>query len=93
MSKCFFCQNELDLKHTPGRSEECTFCGRELHCCVQCAFYDETCHNQCREPGSPRITIKDRSNFCDWFQFGRQDVERQERKSDIKSKLDELFKK
>ncbi len=94
MTKCFFCQTELEFKNRqPGRAEECPKCGGDLHCCFQCIFYDEVYNNKCRETQAPRTPIKDRSNFCDWFEFGREDEERLHQKGDIKSKLDTLFKK
>ena len=50
-----------------SRTAECRSCGAELHVCRQCAFYDTTRANQCREPVAEPVSDKTRANFCGWF--------------------------
>ena len=78
-----------------GRKDECTQCGRDLHICLNCQFYDPNAYNQCREPQAERILDKERSNFCDLF---RPIIDRDKNISQTKNNrsiynaLDDLFK-
>ncbi|MCO6431740.1 MAG: hypothetical protein J5J00_12855 [Deltaproteobacteria bacterium] len=76
-----------------GRSESCPKCGRDLHVCLNCKFYEPSAHNQCREPQAERVLEKDRSNFCDFFTFTENRKAGDGRKVDEQlKKLDDLFK-
>lgn len=94
MSRCVFCGREIELIYRQvGRRDECEFCGRDLHVCLQCRFYDRSAHNQCKESQSPYVCDKEKSNFCEFFELGR-DVENEKKvENDIKKKLEGLFKK
>jgi hypothetical protein len=95
MKTCHRCGKELSIEKKVGRREECPFCGRDLHVCCNCRFYDPGSYNDCREPQAERVVDKTRSNFCDYFEFsdsasgegGKGD------KKDPKAKLEDLFKK
>ena len=90
---CVFCGKENEIVGPVGRLAECIHCKRDLHACLQCKLYDRSYHNQCREPGSPYVSDKERSNFCEFFEIGR-DVENEENvQSAAKKKLGGLFKK
>ena len=52
-----------------GRRDACLHCRTDLHCCVNCTFYDPAYHNQCREPQAERQVDKQVGNFCDYFSF------------------------
>ncbi len=69
MSICYHCQKEMELSGRAGRKDTCPFCGADLHCCRNCKFYDESAHNQCKEPNSEWVSDRERSNFCDYFSF------------------------
>jgi hypothetical protein len=94
--KIFFsCKKELEVENKVGRAETCPFCNADLHCCLNCLFYDPRAYNQCREPQAERVVEKDRSNFCDYFSF-RDASATEAKKSPVQAKknpLDNLFKK
>ena len=94
MNICFSCKRELEVGEKTGRTETCPFCNADLHCCLNCRFYDPAAYNQCREPQAERVVEKDRSNFCDYFSF--RDASATEAKKgrvqEKKNPLDGLFK-
>ncbi len=95
MKICFSCKKELDAGEKAGRTETCPFCNADLHCCLNCRFYDPAAYNQCREPQAERVVEKDRSNFCDYFSF-RDAAAAEAKKGPVQAKknpLDNLFKK
>jgi hypothetical protein len=95
MPLCYFCGKELSLEGKVFRRDTCQHCGRDLHACVQCRFYDKAAHNQCREPQAEQVVDKDKANFCGYFEFaggaGGGEREADARKS--RRALDNLFKK
>ena len=74
-----------------GRRDTCLQCGTDLHCCLNCAFYHATAHNQCREPQAEPQVDKQAGNFCDYFNFraGRRAAAAA---TTARAKLDALFK-
>ena len=64
---CFECNTELQFSHPPGRRDECSKCGADVHVCRNCKNYDSKAYNECREPTADIVKEKDRSNFCDHF--------------------------
>ena len=93
MPKCVFCGEEINLEFKIGRRDECTKCGNDLHACVQCRFYDRSYHNQCRENQASQVADKEKSNFCEFFEFGRDVGYENKAVDSSKKKLDDLFKK
>jgi len=73
MRLCFHCRTEILLTGQIGRREVCPRCGRDLHVCRNCRFYDPRAYNACRESQAERVLDKDRSNFCDYFVFQEGD--------------------
>lgn len=51
-----------------GRGEYCRACRAEIHACRMCRFYDVSKARQCAEPVAEPVTIKDRANFCGYFE-------------------------
>ncbi len=95
MNVCFSCKRELEVGEKTGRTETCPFCNADLHCCLNCRFYDPAAYNQCREPQAERVVEKDRSNFCDYFSF-RDASATEVKKGTVQEKknpLNNLFKK
>lgn len=90
---CVFCQTEIEVSGRVGSREVCPKCGRDLHSCLQCRFYDEDAHHECKEPQAEWVEDKDRANYCEWFEFGRDAVVRVVDKDKIKAELDKLFRK
>lgn len=65
---CYKCRNEIPVVGIPGRFDECPHCRAEMHCCLNCRFYDPYKPNQCMEPEADYVADKDRANFCEFFQ-------------------------
>lgn len=93
MKVCHKCKKEIADDYFVGRQALCPSCGSDLHCCLNCSFYDVGAYNDCREPQAERVLDKTRSNFCDFFRF--KQTENSSESSDLspKVKLEELFKK
>lgn len=93
MSRCAFCHQEVVLEVKIGRLDECPHCRRDLHACLQCRHYDRAAHNQCRETQSEWVPDKERSNFCGFFEFGRETDDEREQQGNAKRDLESLFRK
>lgn len=89
--KCFFCGQIIELTDIVGRRDVCPKCKRDLHCCRQCRFYEEAAYHQCREPQADWVSDKEKGNFCDYFEFGKE--VKKEKEQDARTKLEGLFKK
>ena len=48
--------------------DTCPQCSADLHCCLNCKFYDPHVHNQCRETQAEWVRYKDEANHCDYFE-------------------------
>lgn len=69
MERCFSCGKAADISGRPGRGEVCLHCGADMKVCLNCAFHDRNSYNECREPSAERVLIKDRSNYCEHFEW------------------------
>lgn len=49
------------------RNSECPVCNTDLHSCLNCKFYDESSHYECKETIDELVKDKERRNFCDYF--------------------------
>jgi len=89
---CFQCSAQLTFGHTPGRREECSNCGADVHVCRNCKNYDKNAYNECREPQAEVVKERDRANFCDFFELGGigGGVDKQK---DLRAMAEALFKK
>lgn len=92
MAKCVHCGTEIVIIDRIGRLDDCEKCGRDLHACVQCSLFDRGYHNDCRESQSGYIGDKERANFCEFFQFGRDIEDERNTVAAMKNKLNDLFK-
>ena len=94
MKHCFHCRQVIELEGKIGRRETCPGCGKDLHVCRNCRFYDAQAYNACREPQAERVMDKDRSNFCDYFVFREEasNLDASEDKPTAKDRLAALFK-
>jgi len=91
MKICHACEKELKLNLPIGRSEVCPYCSADLHCCLNCTFYDTGYYNSCRETQAERVVDKGKSNFCDYFLF--RDTPGLMASPSVKEKWASLFKK
>jgi len=69
MKVCHACKRELALGRETGRRDECPHCAADLHCCLNCRFFDRSAPKQCREPIAELVREKDKANYCDLFSF------------------------
>ncbi len=65
---CFNCGYNYRLLEKLPRTETCPKCHSDLHCCMNCTFFDPAVANQCREPQAEYVPNKDRANFCEYFE-------------------------
>ncbi len=93
MNVCHKCRKEIADDFFVGRQTQCPFCGYDLHCCMNCSFYDSGAYNDCRESQAERVLDKTRSNFCDFFLFRSGDKSSVSAASGAKDNLEALFKK
>jgi hypothetical protein len=92
---CWHCGHTVATTERIGVRENCPGCGRALHACRNCQFYDPAAHNQCRETMAERVVDKERFNFCDYFSpnlASRSGIGRGAETA-ARSKLEDLFKK
>lgn len=91
---CHHCGRDIGTIERVGRRDACLQCGADLHCCLNCTFYDPHYHNQCREPQAERQVDKQVGNFCDYFHFrsGRLAAD-DTPKDSSRARLDALFGK
>ncbi len=82
-------QGEKILRH-----HDCSNCGADLKCCLNCRFFDSSRNNQCAETAADWVSNKESANFCDFFE-PRTVVDLQSGGApaeDPRKKFDDLFK-
>ncbi len=92
---CHHCGAQLEFVEKVFRNDTCKKCGSDVHCCLNCSEYDESVHNQCREPQAELVMVKDRRNFCEFFNLleGPASSVAADRAAAARKKLEDLFKK
>jgi len=92
---CHHCGTALEFEEKVFRNDTCLSCGSDVYCCLNCPEYDESAHNQCREPQVEKVSVKDRRNFCEYFRLreGKSSSNAADRAGKSRRKLEELFKK
>ena len=93
MIRCIFCNKETDFEHRVSRNDVCPSCGRDLHCCLQCKYYDQGAYNECKEVLAERVVDKEKANLCEYFVLKGTKHEVQGRSAEAKQALEDLFKK
>ena len=94
MKFCHSCKKELALGRQIGRRDECPFCSADLHCCLNCTYYERSAPKQCREPQAGLVREKDKANFCDYFVFTQPvDPAAAGEPDKARKALDDLFRK
>jgi len=95
MKICHACKNELTVGRIVGRRDVCPRCHADLHCCLNCSFYDRNAPKKCREPVAELVKDKGRANFCDYFSMseGTLDDGALAAKTQARKALGDLFKK
>lgn len=69
MKICHYCHKPMAIEGKIGREDTCPYCQSDLHCCLNCAFYDEYAANRCREPSAEWVSDREKRNFCEFFSF------------------------
>jgi hypothetical protein len=69
MKVCHRCAAELHLASAVTRTDSCPHCHSDLKCCLNCRLHDPGANNQCREPQAEWQADKEKSNFCEFFEF------------------------
>jgi hypothetical protein len=93
---CHACKKELSIGRNMGRKETCPSCGADLHCCLNCSFFDSHVSKQCREPVAELVKEKAKANYCDFFALADSRPTDQTAGAEVKNAreaLDRLFKK
>lgn len=66
---CWNCGKATGIEGKVMRADACPECLADLRCCRGCLFFDPSAFRQCKETVDSAVSIKDKSNFCDWFQL------------------------
>lgn len=90
---CHRCGRDIGAVERVGRRDTCLHCRTDLHCCLNCSFYDPTYHNQCREPQAERQVDKQVGNFCEYFSFRISRPGKATKADAARARLDALFTK
>jgi len=88
--KCAFCHKEIAETKIHIR-DECSACGRDLHVCLNCGFYDANAYRQCRESIREPVHDKEKANYCDFFRPAKSGAAQAGSESDAFRKLHDLF--
>ncbi|MEZ5357825.1 MAG: hypothetical protein R3F48_03275 [Candidatus Zixiibacteriota bacterium] len=91
---CWNCGKDTGVEGKPFRNDHCPACLADLRCCRGCRFYDPASSHQCRERIDESIKIKDKANFCDYFQpriIGAKALDQSGNKDARKRAFDNLF--
>ena len=67
--RCYNCGSALEHLSLPyGRLDQCRACGRYVHACRMCVYYDPTeTSKQCTEDDAEKVHDKVNANFCDYY--------------------------
>ncbi len=88
---CHACGHEITMEVKVGRRDTCDNCGNDLHCCMNCRFYDKR-GDRCREDIAHWVKSRDRSNFCTQFEYVKTEADAKDELAEAKAKLSALFK-
>ncbi len=91
MGTCFSCKAKLSTELPPARGAECAACGADIKVCRNCRFYDPTNYNECAEPNAERVVEKERANFCEYFEFSKDNTPTDTTAPDPMAELKRLF--
>ena len=90
---CHACRMEIEFEVKMQRTDLCPHCGKDLHCCKNCKYWDPSAHNQCLEHVAEYIPDREKTNFCTFFEFRAGEPGDDSEVVKAKTKLDNLFKK
>jgi hypothetical protein len=99
LSTCHHCKASLTAAAPTetiriGFRDCCDRCGSDLHVCLNCHFYDDGAHHECRETSAEWVRNKERSNVCEYFRpLSSAASDLSSEKAKAIDALDDLFKK
>jgi hypothetical protein len=59
---------------------------------MNCAHWDTSAYNECRESSAERVTDRDRGNRCDYFRPGNAGARVSDEASEARASLEDLFR-
>ena len=93
--KCALCGHSL--KHASIAADTtCSSCGKPLHSCSNCSFFNTGARFECTKPIEARIENKSKANSCELFQpktVRDLSAKTPETPKDARAAFDALFKK
>lgn len=89
--QCRTCKTDYSFKGRLEFRARCTNCDTPLHVCLQCAFYDTSAYNSCKETKAERVVEKGRENRCEYFSPGEGTDSGQVGAADSEKAFDDLF--
>jgi len=90
---CHFCGKEIEVTGKIQFREECPHCRGDLHICLNCRDFDEAAYHQCREPQAEFVSMKEKSNRCEYFTFRESASGRDRAPKGGRSAAEEMWKK
>jgi hypothetical protein len=90
-TSCHGCGETLDVDGPIGRRSVCPRCDADLHCCINCKFYEQSAPHECREPHADHYIDKIASNACDLFGLGDGASRRRVSSQAARDRLGALF--
>ncbi len=87
---CWHCGHTLSASDYT-REGECRHCRHQTHVCRNCRFYAPGRANDCLEPIAEPVSDKQRANFCDYFEPGKDGYQPQADGEQLKANADALF--
>lgn len=65
--RCTRCGRKHVLAEPLTTTSTCDGCGDDLRTCTNCAYFDSSAPNQCREAVTEPVSKKSKSNDCSYF--------------------------
>ena len=90
--QCFSCK-KITRWENITRRDECSHCKADIHVCLNCQFFSESHHHQCRETQAEYVKEKDRANFCEYFSPSSSSRQGGSNSEDLLKAAEGLFKK
>ncbi|RMF93986.1 MAG: hypothetical protein D6734_08860 [Candidatus Schekmanbacteria bacterium] len=93
--KCYFCKKDIEISGKVSRNDTCPHCGNDIHCCLNCTFFDESKHNKCAETQAEWVSDRERRNYCEYFNLkSQEDMQASAKeKEEARRRAESLFKK
>jgi len=94
--KCNACGETLQSLETIDRLTPCPSCGKPLHTCTNCTFFNTGSRFECRKPIEARIESKTAGNDCAFYQpktVRHLSARSPAAPNDARAAFDALFKK